>query len=165
MPKWFRIEVSMNGDTYSYRDGLREAVAFLLLDEGRRVLLECRPDKHGTFTDIFFPSGSIEAKDHKGDQADYREVALRREVFEEFRDGVRVDRLQLLGDVVVPEIGILFYVYWVVSWSGDPGSHSYEEDKPFGELRWSPLSEVRNVFPYESGRRMADMLTAALGSR
>lgn len=165
MPKQCRTEVGMNGDTYSYLGDLREAVAFLMLDEERRVLLECRPDKHVTFTDLFFPSGSIEAKDHRGGQADYRETALRREVFEEFRDGVKVDRLQLLGDVAVPEIGILFYVYWVVSWSGDPGSHSYEEGEPFGELRWSPLSEVRNVFPYESGRQMADMLTVALGSR
>ena len=99
MPKQYRTEVGMNSDPYSYRDGLREAVAFLLLDEERRVLLECRLDNHGTFTDIFLPSGFIETKNHKGNQADYREVALRREVLEEFRDGVRVDRLQLLGDV------------------------------------------------------------------
>jgi hypothetical protein len=43
----------------SYRNGHEEAVAFLLLDDQLRVLLECRPDGHGTFTDVFYPSGSI----------------------------------------------------------------------------------------------------------
>jgi 8-oxo-dGTP pyrophosphatase MutT (NUDIX family) len=150
-------------DSYLYRDGLREAVVFLLVDDTRRVLMECRPDGRGTFTDIFFPSGSIETKDRQDDRLDYRETALRREIFEEFRDGVTVERLQLLGEVPVPAIGILFYVYWVVSWSGDPGSHSYEDDARFGELRWLPVGDVRSIFPWESGRQMADMLTAVLG--
>ncbi|MBM3650385.1 MAG: NUDIX domain-containing protein [Alphaproteobacteria bacterium] len=155
----------MTADPYLYRDGLREAVVFLLVDDKRRVLMECRPDGRGTFSDIFFPSGSIERRDREDDRFDYREAAVRREVSEEFRDGVAVETLQLLGEVPVPAIDILFYVYWVTSWSGDPGSHSYEEDAPFGELRWLSVDGVRDIFPWESGRQMADLLTAALRSR
>ena len=150
-------------DAYVHRDGLREAVVFLLVDDERRVLLECRPDGQGGFTDVFFPSGSIETRDMRDDGSDYRENALRREVFEEFRDGVAVQRLRLLGEVAVPEIGLLFFVYWVVSWTGDAGRHSYEEGEPFGELRWLPADDVHRIFPWESGKRMAAMLTAALG--
>ena len=77
---------------YSYRNGLREGVAFLLLDRSGRVLLECRPDGRGGFDDVFYPSGSIELKDH-ADGGDYREVALYREIGEEFRDGVAVQAI------------------------------------------------------------------------
>ena len=92
----------MTDATYSYRSGLREGVAFLLVDDRGRTLLECRPVKNGDPTDIFYPSGSIEMKDHIGDGFDYREVALRREIAEEFRDGVAVERLEFLGDVEIP---------------------------------------------------------------
>ncbi len=72
----------MNDDVYSYRDGLREGVVFLLLDDKRRVLIECRTDNQGKFNDLFYLSGSIEIADHKDGQSDYRETALRREVGE-----------------------------------------------------------------------------------
>ena len=81
----------MSMTDYSYRKGLREAVAFVLVDHKGHVLLECRPDSRGGFDDIFYPSGSIEMKDH-ADGRDYRETALRREIAEEFRDGVTIRR-------------------------------------------------------------------------
>src|SRR5262245_60249319 len=66
---------AMSMTNYSYRNGLREAVAFLLLDRKGHVLLECRPDERGGFSDVFYPSGSIEMKDY-ADGRDYRETAL-----------------------------------------------------------------------------------------
>jgi 8-oxo-dGTP pyrophosphatase MutT (NUDIX family) len=152
----------MDTDPYSYRDGLREGVAFLLVDGQGRVLLEWRPDKDGNHTDVFYPSGSIEMKDHGHDGADYREVALRREVGEEFRGGVRIERLQYLGEEKVREIGLTFYVYWVAAWSGDPGEYTWEDGAPHARLRWTPIDEVKDVVPYDSGTRMTDMLRAAL---
>jgi hypothetical protein len=149
-------------DPHSYRDGFREGVVFLLVDSEQRVLLECRPDKNGKFTDIFYPSGSIEVKDHTDGRTDYREVALYREIGEEFRDGVTIGRIQHLGDVKVPEIGLVFYVYWIESWSGSPGDHTYEDGAPFGELRWTPLDEVRHLSPYDSTARMTKMLREAI---
>jgi hypothetical protein len=59
-------------------------------------LLECRPDGRGGFDDIFYPSGSIEMKDH-ADGRNYREMAQRREIAEEFRDGVTVQAVEFLG--------------------------------------------------------------------
>ena len=154
----------MATDSYSYKDGLREGVAFLLIDGEHRVLLECRPDSNGNFTDVFYPSGSIEIKDHKDNQTDYREVALRREIDEEFRSGITVDRIQYLGDVEVPAIGIVFYVYWIASWSGDPGTHTYEEGVPFGKLRWMPLADVNTVNSYDSTAQITEMLQAAISA-
>ncbi len=154
----------MNDDVYSYRDGLREGVVFLLLDDKRRVLIECRPDNQGKFTDLFYPSGSIEVTDHKDEQSDYRETALRREVGEEFRNGVKIEHLQYLGICRIPEVGLVFYVYWVASWSGDPGKHKYEDHEPFGELRWMSINEAKSAIPYDSGTQIADMLEAAFRS-
>ncbi len=103
-------------------------------------------------------------KDHADGRKDYREVALRREIDEEFRGGVTVDRIRYLGDVEVPAIGIVFYVYWIASWSGDPGAHTYEEGVPFGKLRWLPLGEVSTVNSYDSTARMTKMLEEAISS-
>jgi len=146
---------------YSYRNGLREAVAFLLVDQTGRVLLECRPDKHGGFGDIFYPSGSIEMKDH-ADGLDYREVALRREIAEEFRGGVIIQSLELLGEVAVREIGLVFYVYWIAAWSGEAGEHTYEDGMPFGQLRWMAIDEVQAVSAFDSTAQMTGMLNDAL---
>lgn len=154
----------MNVDPHSYKDGLREGVAFLLVDASDRVLLECRPDGRGTFTDVFYPSGSIEIKDHGDPNVDYREAALRREVCEEFRGGVSVGKLSYLGDVKVPEIGLVFYIYWVAAWSGDPGQHTYEEGSPFGQLKWFPLDEVKNLSGFDSTSRITQMLRSAMAA-
>ena len=94
-------------------------MAFLLLDRKGHVLLECRPDGRGGFDDIFYPSGSIEMKDH-ADGRDYRETALRREIAEEFRDGVTIQAVEFLGEVEVPAIGLVFYVYWLAAWASTP---------------------------------------------
>lgn len=150
-------------DLYSYRDGLREGVAFLLVNARRHVLLECRPDRDGKLTDVFYPSGSIETKDHVPG-ADYREVAVLREIGEEFRGGVTVERVQYLGEEKVPAIGLTFYVYWVAAWSGDPGEWTWEDGAPHARLRWTPIDEVKHAIPYDSGTRMTEMLRLAIGA-
>ena len=149
---------------HSYRDGLREGVAFLLVDDRRRVLLEWRPDKDGNHTDVFFPSGSIERKDHGHDGIDYREVALRREIGEEFRGGVTVERVRYLGEVKVPAVGLTFYTYWIAAWSGDPGAWTWEDGAPHARLLWVPIDEIGRHIAYDTGTEMADMLKAALAS-
>jgi len=153
---------------HSYRDGLREVVAFLMVDDRRRVLLEWRPDREGSHTDVFFPSGSIDRKDHGHDGVDYREVALRREIDEEFRSGVTVERVRCLGETRVPAIGLTFHVYWVESWSGDPGTWTWEDGAPHARLEWTPIETVRDVIPWDTGALMTEMLQAAMqrdGSR
>jgi 8-oxo-dGTP pyrophosphatase MutT (NUDIX family) len=156
--------MATDADLYSYRDGLREGVVFLLVDDRQRVLLEWRPDKDGNLTDVFFPSGSIERKDHGHDGADYREIALRREVGEEFRGGVTVGRVRYLGEAKVPAIGLIFHVCWVESWSGDPGDWTWEDGAPHARLAWIPLDAARNVIPWNTGALMVDMLRAAMRS-
>jgi hypothetical protein len=153
----------MDEPDYSWRDGLREGVAFLLVDRQRRVLLECRPDKDGNHTDVFYPSGSIEMKDHR-DGADYREVALLREIGEEFRGGVTVERVQYLGEVKVPAIGLTFYTYWIAAWSGDPGDWTWEDGAAHARLIWVLIDAVANHIPYDTGTEMADMLKAAMAA-
>jgi 8-oxo-dGTP pyrophosphatase MutT (NUDIX family) len=152
----------MDTDLYSYRDGLREGVAFLLVDDRRRVLLEWRPDKDGNHTDVFFPSGSIERKDHGHGGVDYREVALRREIGEEFRGGVTVEHVRYLGETKVPAIGLTFYVYWVESWSGDPGDWTWEDGAPHARLEWTPIDTVKDVILWDTGALMTEMLQAAM---
>ena len=152
----------MMDTVHSYRDGLREGVAFLLVDDRRRVLLEWRPDKDGNHTDVFLPSGSIERKDHGHNGIDYREVALRREIGEEFRGGVTVERVRYLGETKVPAIGLTFYVYWVESWSGDPGGWTWEDGAPHARLGWTPIEAVKDVIPWDTGALMAEMLQAAM---
>jgi hypothetical protein len=49
---------------YSSYDGLREGVAFLLVDEQRDVLLEWQLYLDNNITDAFFPSGPIETSPH-----------------------------------------------------------------------------------------------------
>jgi 8-oxo-dGTP pyrophosphatase MutT (NUDIX family) len=147
---------------HSYRDGLREGVAFLLVDGRRRVPLEWRPDSDGNHTDVSFPSGSIERKDHGPGGADYREVALRREICEEFRGGVTVGRVWYLGETRVAAIGLIFHVYWIQSWSGDPGMWTWEDGAPHARLEWTPIERVKNVIPWDTGALMTGMLQAAM---
>jgi hypothetical protein len=147
---------------HSYRDGLREGVAFLLVDDRRRVLLEWRPDRDGDHTDVFFPSGSIERKDHGHDGIDYREVALRREIGEEFRGSVLVERVRYLGETKVPAIGLTFYVYWIEAWSGHPGEWTWEDGAPHARLDWVPIENVKDIIPWDTGALMAEMLQAAM---
>lgn len=153
----------MDEPDYSYRDGLREGVAFLLVDRQQRVLLEWRPDKDGNHTDVFYPSGSIEMKDHR-DGADYREVALLREIGEEFRGGVTVERVTYVGEAKVPAIGLTFYTYWVSDWSGDPGEWTWEEGAPHAKLQWASIDEAVALIPWDTGAEMADMLKAAMAA-
>ena len=155
----------MNSDPHSYKDGFREIVVFLMADAVGRALLEFRPDKDGNLTDVFYPSGSIELKDHADSRSDYREIALRREIAEEFRNGVLVGQTRFLGEIKVPEIGLVFYAYWVSSWTGDPGSHTYEDGAPFGELHWVWLDDVARLNPYDSTAKMTAMLRGALARR
>ena len=147
---------------HSYRDGLREGVAFLLVDDRRRVLLEWRPDGDGNHTDVFFPSGSIETKDHGHAGIDYREVALRREIGEEFRGGVTVERIRCLGETKVPAIGLTFYDYWIEAWSGDPGAWPWEDGAPHARLEWTPIEAVKDIIPWDTGALIAKMLQAAM---
>lgn len=133
-----------------------------LVDDRRRVLLEWRPDKDGNHTDVFFPSGSVERKDHGHDGIDYREVAVRREIGEESRGGVAVGRVRYLGETKVPAIGLIFYVYWVEAWSGDPGAWTWEDGAPHARLGWVPIETVKDVIAWDTGALMAEMLQAAM---
>jgi len=81
-----------------------------------------------------------------------------------FEVAVEVEHVRYLGDVKALAIGLVFYVYWIASWSGDPGSHTYEDGAPFGELRWLPLDEVTRVNGYDSTAEMTKMLREALSS-
>jgi hypothetical protein len=153
----------MDEPAYSWRDGLREGVAFLLTDRQRRVLLEWRPDKDGNHTDVFFPSGSIEMKDHRPG-VDYREVALLREIGEEFRGGVAVERVHYLGEVKVPAIGLTFYTYWIAAWSGDAGEWTWEDGAPHARLLWATIDEAVALIPWDTGAEMAGLLKAAMAS-
>lgn len=82
----------LDGDRYSFCDGYLEAVVFVFYDQKtKKLLVEKRPNG-----DIFFPSGKIEKKDHDYKE-DYKTVALKREVKEEFAGKVSFDYYQYLG--------------------------------------------------------------------
>ncbi|MBT3393923.1 MAG: hypothetical protein HN411_02285 [Waddliaceae bacterium] len=98
---------------FSYKDNRMEAVVFVFYKDGK-VLIENRPDgpDHSGPKTNFFPSGKIDKKDHDSCE-DYRIVALKREVSEEFENKITFSDHQYLGELDADPVNIHFYVYLI----------------------------------------------------
>ena len=142
---------------YSYKGKFREGVVFAFYKDGK-ILIEHRPDaKGGTGKDVFFTNGSIEMKDHGKDQ-DYRIVAHNREVNEEFDGNIVPTDTRYLGELEVPEINLVFYVYLTLGWEGTMPAYTIEEGKKFADLEWIELDRQSEYFKYPSAFTICDMI-------
>lgn len=132
---------------YSYRDGKTEAVMFVFKRDNQ-LLIEYRFDKEPP--EPYIPNGSIEMKDKiaAGDQGDYREVALRREIDEEFNGKITPVKYEYLSEFTVEQRKSIFYIYKVSKWLGEFERYSVEEGKVAAELEWVDEARARTLFIY-----------------
>ncbi len=132
---------------YSYKDGKSEAVMFVF-KRNNQLLIEHRFDKEPP--EPYIPNGSIEMKDRiaAGDKGDYREVALRREINEEFNGKITPIKYEYLSEFTVEQRKSIFYIYKVSEWLGEFEKYSVEEDKVAAELEWVDEARARTLFIY-----------------
>lgn len=133
---------------YSHdKDGHMEAVMFVF-KRGDEILIEHRYDK--TPPEPYIPNGSIEMKDRKeaGEQGDYKDVALRREICEEFNGKITPLEYKLLSEFTVKERNSIFYIYLVSRWLGAFEKYSYEDGNTAARLEWVSEAKARTLFIY-----------------
>lgn len=140
---------------YSFKNGWREGVIFVFFDNGK-INIEYRPSENGK-EEIFFTNGSIEDKDH-GSEEDYRVIALKREVNEEFDGKVEISEYNYLGEIKVNAINVIFYVYVINSWKGELPDYTIEDGEKFSRVEWVDLDKVDNVFEYDSAREISALI-------
>lgn len=131
----------------SYRDGNTEAVMFVF-KRGTEILIEHRYDKEPP--EPYIPNGTIEMKDRReaGDQENYRDVALRREISEEFNGKVTPLQYEPLSEFTVEERKSIFYIYLVSSWSGEFEEYSVEDGDRAAKLEWADEERARTLFTF-----------------
>ncbi len=130
------------------KNGYREAVLFLFYKKGH-ILIEHRPK--GEEKEIFIPNGGIEEKDF-GFKEDYKIVAMKREVDEEFAGKIQIKKFFPLGEFIVEELKIKFFGYLVIDWTGIMPEHTIEEGKKFAELEWIKIEHYKNVLKFDSAK-------------
>jgi hypothetical protein len=129
-----------------YREGYLEAVMFLFV-KNNNFLIEIRPK--GNSEETFIPNGTIDKCDlDKG--GDYRINAIKREIDEEYRNSIKVENFEFLGEYTVEKLKIRFYGYLITDWVGDIPKYSIENGKLFAKLKWIPLVKYKKYLSYES---------------
>lgn len=134
--------------TYTYNNGYREGVVFVFLKDMDQILVEHRPLDEENY-ETFFTSGSIETKDYKSN-IDYRIMALKREINEEFQKKIKIKEYKYLNEIKVDEINVIFYVYLITEWEGNMPNFTIEEGKKHADLQWVKLEEKEKIFRFQS---------------
>jgi hypothetical protein len=130
----------------SYREGFIEAVMFAF-SKGEDLLVEHRLEVDPP--EPFIPNGKIEMRDrYGGDSVDYKEVALKREIDEEFQGRIEPLEYELISEYPVEEIRVIFYIYLINNWSGEFPEYSVEEGEKSAILEWKTASEAKTLFKY-----------------
>jgi 8-oxo-dGTP pyrophosphatase MutT (NUDIX family) len=147
---------------FSYKDGRIEAVVFVFYKNGQ-VLIEkrpCKPDHTGEKA-YFFPSGKIDKNDLNFEE-DYKEIALKREIFEEFNNSISFEKSHYLGEVKVDKINIHFYVYLITDFQGSFPKYTIEEGEKFADLFWINMLDCKKYFIFDSAFKICNMITEFL---
>ena len=131
---------------YSYKDGFLEGVVFCFY-KGGKVLLEDRGK--GFDNEAFFTNGSIEATDKKCDD-NYILSALHREIAEEFNGQISPKNEIYLGQLRVPEINVLFYIYCMTDWDGNFPEHISETSEPDSVIKFFDIQSAKQILKYDS---------------
>jgi 8-oxo-dGTP pyrophosphatase MutT (NUDIX family) len=110
---------------------------------------------------FFFPSGKIDQKDHDVDE-DYKIVALKREISEEFREQISCDKFYFLGEITAEPIKIHFYVYLVTDFEGIMPKFTVEDGKKFANLVWIKPEEAKKYFIHDTAFEICNMINKFL---
>ena len=130
----------------SQKKGFIEGVVFCFYKDNK-ILLEDRGK--GFDVEAFYTNGTIELKD-KHDNEDYIVNALYREVSEEFNSKIDILDKFFLGELVVPEINVVFYIYIITDWKGEFPDVIREIGEPDSKISFFTIEEARALFKYES---------------
>lgn len=127
--------------------GNSEAVMFVF-KRGKEILIEHRYDK--VPPEPYIPNGSIEMKDRRkaGPTGNYREVALRREIDEEFDGKITPTEYKPISEFTVEERNSIFYIYLISKWLGEFGEYSYEDGEIAAKLEWANEERAKSLFIY-----------------
>lgn len=123
----------------SYKDGMIEGVVFCFYSNGR-VLLEDRGK--GFNNEAFFPNGTIELKDKS--EKDYVMNALYREVSEEFAGQITIKSKRSVGELTVPQVNVLFYIYVITNWDGEFPKVIKEEGEVDSKINFFSIEKQEN---------------------
>lgn len=138
---------------------MKDAVMFLFTkNNGSKVLLEHRLTDKNKFEEIFIPNGSVEPIDRDTTE-NYLVSAMKREIKEEFCGKVVPINFISSGSYTVHEIGIIFYIFIVNSWSGKHPIYAEENGKRSARLKWHSIEEALKIMPYPSGIYALNLLT------
>ena len=147
---------------FSYKNNRIEAVVFAFYKDGK-VLIENRPnnpDHTGPKTN-FFPSGKIDNEDHDHDE-DYKIVALKREVSEEFEDKISFADCTYLGELEAAPVNIHFYIYLITEFQGEFPEYTIEDGKKFATLFWIDMKDQKEYFIHDTAFQICDMIRGFL---
>ncbi len=122
---------------YYNSDEYLEAVLFLFVKDGK-MLVELRPKKDHIET--FIPNGRIDTEDFNKDE-DYKIVAMKREISEEFSNQVKISNYIPLGIFKVEQLKFKFFGYLITRWDGEVPDYTIEGGEKFADLKWIPLKE------------------------
>ncbi|MFO7968716.1 MAG: hypothetical protein R6U15_01210 [Candidatus Izemoplasmatales bacterium] len=130
----------------SNKNEYTEGVVFCFYKENK-VLLEDRGK--GFDGEAFYPNGTIETKD-KQNSNNYILNALYREVSEEFDGKIDILDKTYLGELIVPEINVLFYIFVITKWKGNFPEVIREKGEPDSKISFFSIDEARELFKYDS---------------
>jgi len=154
-------ERSLNKMADYYKDGFLEAVMFAFYKNGK-ILIEHRPSKNNDEKEAFIPNGRIDRSDlNKND--DYRIVALKREINEEFNNNVKPLKFKYVMTFIVEKLKIRFYVYLVAEWSGEMPKFTVENSKKFADLEWIKLKDYKKHLTLPSAVSVCENIIEKMG--
>ena len=127
---------------------MNEAVLFLFI-KGNQVLLEYRLTATGKFEEVLVPGGGIDHRD-RIDGKDHREVAMHREINEEYAKLVKAHTYTYIDYVDTIDKNLRFHIFFVHGWDGEhPAMMDHDGDK--AKLVWMDIAEAKNVIQSEAG--------------
>lgn len=143
------------------KNALIEGVSFCFYKDNK-ILLEDRGE--GFRNKAIFPSGKIESKD-KISSDNYHETALLREISEEFNSKIKIVEYQYLGEQIIEEYNVLFYVYVITKWEGTFPKVIVELNKKDSKIDFFNIKEVESMLKNEDASKTLDMVKKYLNEK
>jgi hypothetical protein len=120
-----------------------------------RLATSEEPDK------LFLPCGGIQDAD-RGNEEDYRIVAMKREIGEELGDQIKLKSFEFLTTVEKAETITLYHSYFITDWEGEIPEYSLEEGEKNAKLLWKPIDEAFLILDSDVARMTVGKALATL---
>lgn len=99
----------------------------------------------------------IEEKD-KLSKTNYHEVALKREVFEEFNGLIELNKYKYLGEIISNEHNVIFYIYLITDFNGTFPNAIKEEGKTDSLIEFFEIKDAYKLLNNKSAIKTLDLI-------